>query len=654
MNNINQYDFIFTGLGASTCVLLREMNKRDLLENKNILIIDPSRKNENDKTFCFWAKKTDDIYIEYQDIISNQWDSIQINDFKPESIYPLNYFHINSIDLYKSAHKIIEEKNISYIKGKVTEIKEKRLSEVITNEKSYFSKKIFDCRPINIAKLAENKKLIYQSFIGFKVKLNSKKFDAKTFKMMDFRIDQNHGTQFIYILPYNSNYGLIELTRFGDDIINKKNSEVLLDKYINKNFGKYELIDKEVGLIPMSSENIINKKKKIIEIGTRAGNIKPSTGYGFKKMYSHSKNICDRGIKQTYIKTKNKFILYDELLLIILKKWPEHGKSVFSRLFKSSEPKVILKFLDEQTNIKEDFKIFSRLQIMLFFKSLIIWISRKIKKSIIPIVLIVLTLFPSTTQESVFLNETQLLFISLGLLLVGIPHGALDYFTGFYRSSKKTSFSFIIYYILLMIPIFLLWLSYPSLSLILFILYSSWHFGQTDMKFWKINSSLMSLFWGLTIFLYLFSSHETEFIDILRIIGINQDIKTNSLLYTSNASLFLVSIYSLFKRKISWLLMCLFLFFSSSLSLVYAFSLYFIFHHSIIGWFDIKKSSKLSHLKLYTKAIPFNIGAIFIFYFLFITNESNYNEIISWFFVFLSCISFPHILSMNFFYKKIK
>ena len=37
MNNINQYDFIFTGLGASTCVLLREMNKRDLLENKKIL-----------------------------------------------------------------------------------------------------------------------------------------------------------------------------------------------------------------------------------------------------------------------------------------------------------------------------------------------------------------------------------------------------------------------------------------------------------------------------------------------------------------------------------------------------------------------------------------------------------------------------------------
>ena len=64
MNNINQYDFIFTGLGASTCVLLREMNKRDLLENKNILIIDPSRKNENDKTFCFWAKKTD-AYLKY-------------------------------------------------------------------------------------------------------------------------------------------------------------------------------------------------------------------------------------------------------------------------------------------------------------------------------------------------------------------------------------------------------------------------------------------------------------------------------------------------------------------------------------------------------------------------------------------------------------
>ena len=83
--------------------------------------------------------------------------------------------------------------------------------------------------------------------------------------MMDFRIDQNHGTQFIYILPYNSK-NRMKNRQSLNDIINKKNSEVLLDKYINKNFGKYELIDKEVRDVIMSSENIINKKKKIIEI----------------------------------------------------------------------------------------------------------------------------------------------------------------------------------------------------------------------------------------------------------------------------------------------------------------------------------------------------------------------------------------------------
>ena len=78
----NHFDLVFTGWGASTCILLIEMEKKSLLENKNILIIEPSDKLENDKTFCFWAEKDDEIYKDFKYIISNSWIESKINDNK--------------------------------------------------------------------------------------------------------------------------------------------------------------------------------------------------------------------------------------------------------------------------------------------------------------------------------------------------------------------------------------------------------------------------------------------------------------------------------------------------------------------------------------------------------------------------------------------
>ena len=73
----NHYDIVFVGWGASTCILIIEMEKQSLLKGKNILIIEPKDKKENDKTFCFWSKKEDEIYQNFKTIVSKSWNSIQ-------------------------------------------------------------------------------------------------------------------------------------------------------------------------------------------------------------------------------------------------------------------------------------------------------------------------------------------------------------------------------------------------------------------------------------------------------------------------------------------------------------------------------------------------------------------------------------------------
>ena len=126
----HHYDIIFVGWGASTCILLIEMAKHSLLNNKKLLIIEPSEKLENDKTFCFWANRKDDIYTNFSTIISKSWTSIQINDNESKPIDPIEYFHVDSIDLYNWTRKIMLQHNIEHSREKVLKIKTRDMLKV--------------------------------------------------------------------------------------------------------------------------------------------------------------------------------------------------------------------------------------------------------------------------------------------------------------------------------------------------------------------------------------------------------------------------------------------------------------------------------------------------------------------------------------------
>ena len=94
------------------------MEKQDLIQDLKILVIDPSAKKRMTKLFNFWATKNEDIFKDFESLISHEWSNIQINDNTEESINPLKkYFHINSIDLY-DATRALAQRNISFLHKK--------------------------------------------------------------------------------------------------------------------------------------------------------------------------------------------------------------------------------------------------------------------------------------------------------------------------------------------------------------------------------------------------------------------------------------------------------------------------------------------------------------------------------------------------------
>ena len=471
---------------------------------------------------------------------------------------------------------------------------------------------------------------------------------------MDFRVDQADETQFVYILPYDKHSALVELTRFGKKIIDLEYSKNILDQYIKSNYGEYEIIDQEKGLIPMSFESPSKSKyKKWINIGTRAGAVKPSTGYAFKSMFNHAKEICKNDkLNKSEIKPKFRFKIYDQLLLIILYLWPNKGKPIFERLYQTQSSKFILKFLDERSTLRNEIKMFSKLQIVIFLRSFLIWSLLKLKHLIIPLIMVVYVL-TNTNNDVSDLNNFEILFLSVGLFTIGIPHGAIDHLIDSNQINKKIKVSFIAKYILAMAFIYLLWTLNPMIWLLTFILFSAWHFGDTDMNKWGIKSHLIKVVWGLSVLLHLFSNHQTEFISILNELNINLAIDLNWIYTISLVSLCSFLCYSILRKRFDWILIICFIILSGSISLVLSFSIYFIFHHSFTGWQDLKRSLNISQISMFKNALPFNLGALFIFL-IYISQIGNLDFSMAHIFLFLSCLSFPHVVQMSFFYKKNK
>ena len=647
MQGQKKYDYIFAGFGASSCILVHELSRKGLLENKSILAIDPSEKKVNDKTYCFWAEENDEIIKDFAPLASHSWSKVAIDQNPAQRISPLTYYHINSLDLYNSAKKILERHNGVFLNTAVNNICEQETTIIETNHGAFEGRTIYDGRPPETDDIQYSHQNILQSFIGYKIKLKDSKLDPDACTLMDFNVAQQSHTQFVYVLPFSDQTALVELTRFGSKVISQKESETILNEYIEAHYGTYEVIGTEQGVIPMFMD--LAKPislKNVVPIGTRANKVKPSTGYAFKNMYAHSKAITNNAQTKA---VSPRFRLYDRLLILILALWPEKGRPIFQRLFAVKKTSYVLRFLDEKTSIWEDASMFYKLPIGVFLKACLV-LSIKKSRSLALLFGPVLLYYVLNYFSPNISNIVLYILLLLGLIAVGIPHGAMDHMTEALSKTKRITLPFVIKYLGLMAMVYVLWVLSPGIAVFSFILYSAWHFGETDTQEWGIYSPVIGLCWGVLFFIGLFASHLPELNGVLSLLGagaIDVYINPKDIFLATLALSFVIASYN---KSMQWIFLLAFLFLSQWMPLVISFGIYFIFHHSYKGWSHLKQALGESDVSLFKNALPFNLGAMVLFFIFFLNPSATFEANTSVFFVFISCISFPHIFCMHRFY----
>jgi len=287
-------------------------------------------------------------------------------------------------------------------------------------------------------------------------------------------------------------------------------------------------------------------------------------------------------------------------------------------------------------------------------------------------IFILLNIFEGFKEISI---ENQLIYSSLSILLFGIPHGAIDHII-FFKKRKLTKLKFYLVYLGLIVGFVLMWHIAPVLSLILFLLISAFHFGESqfeDIKITKVLKNTFFFFWGIALLATLIYYNINElanvtayFDDTLAFEKVYDVKKVTILYYVTNiitiASMILMAVYK--QIKIERLLSEFFLLFLIHITFflfpfIIGFTLYFVVLHSLkvmqdeIEFFkkDNPKFSILDFLKLLA---PYSILSIFfttilllLSYYTYIPYSIPFLSI-----VIISVITLPHAIVMNIFYNE--
>lgn len=264
-------------------------------------------------------------------------------------------------------------------------------------------------------------------------------------------------------------------------------------------------------------------------------------------------------------------------------------------------------------------------------------------------------------------------FICLLLILsIGISHGSLDNFKGrkLFQILKIDNFSiFYFAYILIALIVIFLWILIPYVSLIVFLMVASYHFGKEDTQFLIIENSYYNQFLfflkgSLIVFAPMYF-HFDETISIFRLLLIENEsfYKFLDLIESNRVLLYCVILSTLanillFAKNFELKKFTIFLDYFSILIINYyfsplvAFTIYFCFLHSIRHSISLMSELDENNLgngfKIFIKkALPLTfITAIFCVIGLYLLNNTyNFDSsILKIIFIGLASLTFPHIL----------
>ncbi len=279
--------------------------------------------------------------------------------------------------------------------------------------------------------------------------------------------------------------------------------------------------------------------------------------------------------------------------------------------------------------------------------------------------------------------QQQFILFMIGIVLLGIPHGAADLLiankTAIHKNSTFSKIKFLIKYLSRLLAFALVLYFFPLIGNLLFILFAAYHFGETDLSNFKTDTFTGKLFvisYGLLILGVILLPHFQEIKPMFALFEsgkkhayfINFIDEYRLVILSIIATLFFVSTFIYFsinekpaintdKFIVQLALLVLLLF---NLPMIIGFTLYFVVWHSILSIKNIvtylkvdeklKDSIIVKQILLYSFLAIVGLGMFGLTGFMF----TSANAMMVYIFLGLAVLTAPHMQIMHNMYNDIR
>ena len=358
-----RYDYIIAGAGAAGLSLVYHLLQTSL-RHRTMLIIDKDDKNQNDRTWCFWESSV----RPFEEVVLHRWQRMHFHGEAYSALLDLSPFHykmIRSSDFYRYVkEQIAHYPTIDWVTAEVESLKERAEDvEVSTTQGTFGADWVFSSlRETPGSAPIRNHIHLLQHFKGWVIQTAEDFFNPEQATLMDFRIAQHDACRFFYVLPTSSRTALVEFTLFSPSLLPEPAYEDALKQYLRRflSLDAYTIEHEEFGVIPMTDQPFAGQRSEhVINLGTAGGMTKPSTGYTFQRIQHDSQQLVGAllrtGRPERHPSTwHQRFSLYDSTLLHVMSRNRYPAKAIFTDIFRKNPTERVLRFLGEETNLREE------------------------------------------------------------------------------------------------------------------------------------------------------------------------------------------------------------------------------------------------------------------------------------------------------------
>ncbi|MGX1480008.1 UNVERIFIED_CONTAM: lycopene beta-cyclase [Streptomyces canus] len=322
-----------------------------------------------ERTWCYWERGTGD----FAEAVSASWSRLRVHGTDGRALTldpsPLRYRMLRSAAFEQLVHARLARSPGSRVlratADTVHDTADGAEVRCTTSEGSTLTlraRHVFDSRPLRSLPPARTQ--LMQHFRGWFVRTEADRFDPAVADLMDFRVPQpRHGLAFGYTLPLAPDRALVEYTEFSRSPLTTAAYEATLAHYCRGilGLGALTVESAEQGVIPMTDARFPRRTgSSVFRIGTAGGATRPATGYTFAAVQRQSRAIAAAlrdGRASVPAPHGRRALAMDAVLLRALDTGRIDGPGFFTSLFRRVPPERLLRFLDGDTSLSEEWGI---------------------------------------------------------------------------------------------------------------------------------------------------------------------------------------------------------------------------------------------------------------------------------------------------------